>query len=54
MFQTNIRQVLGYLFPQIISFLWDIVKKQIDYWVRILKYQKQIQFLGQNMRLFLP
>ena len=29
MFQTNIRQVLGYLFPQIISFHWNIVKKQI-------------------------
>lgn len=33
MFQTNIRQVLGYLFPQIISFHWNIIKKQIDYWV---------------------
>ena len=28
MFQTNIRQVLGYLFPQIISFHWNIVKKR--------------------------
>lgn len=53
MFQTNIRQVLGYLFPQIISFHWNIVKKQIDYWVIILKCQKQITSQLLDMRLSL-